>query len=314
MANHNLPTVTSGYLNFVSELNGRLVDCAAAFDPAFVTVTNPPVNTVRFSSAANAWQRWNGTAWVALATTYAISISGNAATATNVAYSGLTGTVPTWNQNTTGNAATATTATNATTAANGVSPGAVIAFARNTAPTGFLKANGALVDRTTFAALFAAIGTTFGGGDGVTTFGLPDMRGEFIRGWDDGRGADSGRGFGSAQAGANASHAHGASSGLVSNDHSHSGSTNAPSLVGRIDTRQSGFASASGIASGVSLTTCFDGGSGYSGFNSASINATHSHSFSTGGISANHNHAITVNADGSEARPRNIALLYCIKF
>jgi hypothetical protein len=108
MANHNLPTVTSGYLNFVSELNGRLVDGAAAFDPAFVTVTNPPTNTVRFSSAANLWQRWNGTAWVALATTYAISISGNAATATNVAFSGLTGTVPTWNQNTTGNAATVT--------------------------------------------------------------------------------------------------------------------------------------------------------------------------------------------------------------
>jgi hypothetical protein len=80
MANHNLPTVTSGYLNFVSELNGRLVDSAAAFDPAFVTVTNPPVNTVRFSSAAKTWQRWNGTAWVALATTYAI----NAATATNL--------------------------------------------------------------------------------------------------------------------------------------------------------------------------------------------------------------------------------------
>lgn len=44
------------------------------------------------------------------------SISGNAATATNVPYSGLTGTVPTWNQNTTGNAATATLATSATSA------------------------------------------------------------------------------------------------------------------------------------------------------------------------------------------------------
>ena len=48
--------------------------------------------------------------------TAGISISGNAATATNVAYTGLTGVVPTWNQSTTGNAATATTATTATTA------------------------------------------------------------------------------------------------------------------------------------------------------------------------------------------------------
>jgi phage-related tail fiber protein len=72
-------------------------------------------------------------------------------------------------------------------------------FARNTAPTGFLKANGALVSRTTYAALFASIGTTFGAGDGSTTFALPDMRGEFPRGWDDGRGVDSGRAFGSAQ-------------------------------------------------------------------------------------------------------------------
>jgi hypothetical protein len=55
--------------------------------------------------------------------------SGNAATATNVAYSGLTGTVPTWNQNTTGNAATATTATTATTAQSAAS---ITATANNT--------------------------------------------------------------------------------------------------------------------------------------------------------------------------------------
>ena len=77
--------------------------------------------------------------------------------------------------------------------------GSVIYFAANTAPTGYLKANGANVSRTTYAALFAAIGTTFGSGDGSTTFGLPDLRGEFLRGWDDGRGVDSGRVFGSAQ-------------------------------------------------------------------------------------------------------------------
>lgn len=61
-------------------------------------------------------------------------------------------------------------------------------FAGSSAPSGYLKANGALVSRTTYATLFAAIGTTFGAGDGSTTFALPDLRGEFLRGWDDGRG------------------------------------------------------------------------------------------------------------------------------
>ena len=77
--------------------------------------------------------------------------------------------------------------------------GAVMYFAGQTAPTGWLKANGAAVSRTTYAALFAAIGTTYGAGDGRSTFNLPDLRGEFIRGWDDGRGVDTGRVFGSAQ-------------------------------------------------------------------------------------------------------------------
>jgi microcystin-dependent protein len=83
---------------------------------------------------------------------------------------------------------------------SGVPSGAVAYFGMSTAPTGWLKANGATVSRTTYAALFAAIGTTFGAGDGSTTFGLPDLRGEFIRSWDDGRGVDTGRVFGSSQA------------------------------------------------------------------------------------------------------------------
>jgi len=78
-------------------------------------------------------------------------------------------------------------------------PGQVAAFAMSAAPSGWLKANGAAISRTTYAALFAAIGTTFGIGDGSTTFNLPDLRGEFLRGWDNGRGADNGRAFGSFQ-------------------------------------------------------------------------------------------------------------------
>jgi phage-related tail fiber protein len=86
--------------------------------------------------------------------------------------------------------------------------GAVAFFGLNTAPAGWLKANGALVSRTTYASLFAVIGTTYGAGDGSTTFALPDMRGEFPRGWDDGRAVDSGRSIGTAQLDAFQGHWH----------------------------------------------------------------------------------------------------------
>ena len=90
-----------------------------------------------------------------------------------------------------------------------VPSGTVLYFAGRTAPAGWLKANGAAVSRTAYAALFAAIGTTYGAGDGRSTFNLPDLRGEFLRGWDDGRGVDPGRGFGFGQADAMRQHYHG---------------------------------------------------------------------------------------------------------
>lgn len=96
----------------------------------------------------------------------------------------------------------------------GGTTGQMAYFAMNTAPTGWLKANGAAVSRTTYAALFAAIGTTFGAGDGSTTFLLPDQRGEVMRGFDDGRGVDAGRVFGSWQADEFRSHSH-AESGYI---------------------------------------------------------------------------------------------------
>lgn len=60
---------------------------------------------------------------------------------------------------------------------------AVIVYtAEATAPDGWLLCDGAAVSRTTYAALFAAIGTTFGAGDGSTTFNLPDASDRFIIG------------------------------------------------------------------------------------------------------------------------------------
>jgi phage-related tail fiber protein len=91
----------------------------------------------------------------------------------------------------------------------GVPSGTVSWFAAATPPTGYLKANGAAVSRATYSDLFAVIGTTYGSGDGSTTFNLPDLRGQFLRGWDDGRGVDPARVFGSSQLDAFQGHFHG---------------------------------------------------------------------------------------------------------
>jgi microcystin-dependent protein len=79
----------------------------------------------------------------------------------------------------------------------------------SSAPAGYIKANGAAVSRTTYSALFTAISTTFGAGDGTTTFNVPDLRGQFLRSWADGSTTyDSGRTLGSTQADDFKSHAH----------------------------------------------------------------------------------------------------------
>ena len=112
----------------------------------------------------------------------------------------------------------------------GIAAGMIGYFAQATPPTGWLKANGAALSRTTYAALFAAIGTTHGVGDGSTTFNLPDLRGEFVRGWDDGAGVDPGRTLGSAQLDAFEDHEHGTSGQLLEN----SGTSGMPGTSGRI--------------------------------------------------------------------------------
>jgi|GEM_PF-5117927 len=94
-------------------------------------------------------------------------------------------------------------------------------FAGAAAPSGYLKCNGAAVSRAVYAALFAAIGIRYGTGDGSTTFNLPDLRGEFIRGLDDGRGIDSGRALGTLQEDDFKSHDH-AGSLSPAPDHIHS--------------------------------------------------------------------------------------------
>ena len=90
----------------------------------------------------------------------------------------------------------------------GVPTGSVFTMATTTVPSGYLECDGAAVSRTTYADLFAAIGTTWGAGNGSSTFNVPDLRGEFVRGWDNGRGVDDSRTFGSFQADEFRSHTH----------------------------------------------------------------------------------------------------------
>lgn len=82
-----------------------------------------------------------------------------------------------------------------------VPAGAVMDFAMQAAPVGWVEAMGQVVNRAgTYAALFAAIGTTYNvGGETGSQFRLPDFRGKFRRGWDHGRGVDPARAFASNQ-------------------------------------------------------------------------------------------------------------------
>lgn len=139
-----------------------------------------------------------------------------------------------------------------------VPSGAIMPFAMNAAPTGWLAADGAAVNRTTFASLFAAIGTTYGDGDGSTTFNLPDLRGYFVRGSGTNADGTASAAFGTKQADEFKSHSH--------------------TTVGRYMSIDGGEAS-------------FNfGGSGQYPYRN-DINST----------------------GGDETRPKNIAMLYCIK-
>ncbi|WP_417814782.1 phage tail protein [Thalassospira alkalitolerans] len=82
---------------------------------------------------------------------------------------------------------------------SGAEIGSVTAFAMPTPPEGWLVCDGSAVSRADYADLYAAIGTVWGDGDEIATFNLPDLRGEFIRGFDAGRGVDVDRMFASQQ-------------------------------------------------------------------------------------------------------------------
>lgn len=143
--------------------------------------------------------------------------------------------------------------------------GAVMAFPTGIVPPGFLELDGSVQSIATYPDLAAYLSTKFNKGDeGTGNFRLPESRGEFLRGWDHGRGTDVGRGIGSWQADDNKAHAH---------------------TYTRIPVfGNTGGANAAGIVA--------DNGTQTGSSNFASYMNT---------------------SGGSEARPRNLAVMWCIK-
>ena len=62
------------------------------------------------------------------------------------------------------------------TGIEGIPTATIVPWSSSSVPTGFLECNGAAVSRSTYSALFAIVGTTYGAGDGASTFNLPDLQ------------------------------------------------------------------------------------------------------------------------------------------
>lgn len=202
-------------------------------------------------------------------------------------------------------------------AASGVgwAPGDVKATAKAAADAGWLLCYGQAVSRTTYAALYAAIGTTYGVGDGSTTFNVPDLRGRVIAGQDDMGGSSANRltgvtgsvdgdtlgGTGGAEThtlttAELAAHAHTQqgtfTSGPESANHTHGG------FAARQDGGSADYSTGGGGSAGSSQVT------------------------NTGGVSANHAHDTTISGSttsaGSDSAHNNvqptIILNYVIKY
>ena len=169
----------------------------------------------------------------------------------------------------------------------GTPAGAIQGFMRTTAPSGWLVCDGSAVSRTTYATLFGIIDEWFGNGDGVTTFNLPDLRGYFLRGWDNTAGNDPDAASRTDRGDGTGGDVIGSQQADEVKDHDHGGSTSTDGA----HTHAGGFS-----ASGNDYLEGTPGGS-----------------TANTGSSGSHSHTISGNG-GSESRPININVLYCIKF
>lgn len=226
-------------------------------------------------------------------------------------------------------------------ALSGALVGSIGFEARATARAGFLKLNGALLNRADYPALWAyaqASGNlvteadwnannwgAFSTGDGVSTFRIPEFRGEFIRCFDDGRGVDASRKIGSYQADLIGTHSHAATAAAIG-DHAHTAySDNQGNHAHSI--ADGGHAHAVAIGRVGVVAVSYGQGNGPYNMGSADVygtsgsgtgigiyaNGLHAHNISMN-AAGGHTHAITVaSAGGIESRPRNVAVLAMIR-
>ena len=177
--------------------------------------------------------------------------------------------------------------------------GMIGTFAGLNAPTGWLKANGAQVAKEAYPALYAAVGdlyTPAGQSPAAGSFFLPDLRGMFPRFWDDGRGNDAGRTIGSNQGDQLAAHAHGGRT-SEAGDHAHDSSFG----EGNKHTAAAPYGMSPHRPGNRNAGS--SGGIDYDNYAwQTSTDGRHGHDFTTG-VSG-----------GNETRPKNVALLACIKY
>lgn len=216
--------------------------------------------------------------------------------------------------------------------------GVVQVHSGDTPPDGWLLCEGGVVSQTTYAALYAIVGSTFNtGGEGVGNFRLPDIRGKFIRGLDGGRGVDSGRSLGNTQSGQRGGHTHAAGTIAITASptaapHNHAmtvPSVNMPhthtrtEVVGVPSNRAPGTPQ---TRTNIVRTVTWP----YTPLSPSVSNAPHTHPFTLAAGAAPHSHTMSgsLASDGApsdplapthpapfrgEVRPRNFSLKYIIK-
>lgn len=198
----------------------------------------------------------------------------------------------------------------------GIPTGVIVPYAANSAPSGWVICDGSLYGRTALdpspqVNLFGVIGTTYGFTT-ISNFAVPDLRGMFVRGFDNGRGLDPLRVFGTDQTFAVESHNHSGTTGVQSVGHTHPFSGTTVSAGSHTHTQNIQVGNAGG-----------GGALAVSNLINNEINSTriaiqaagaHTHTFSgtTGAVSADHTHSIPSYGQ-TETRPRNVAMNYIIK-
>ncbi len=222
--------------------------------------------------------------------------------------------------------------------------GAIFAFPFASPPTGYLICDGQAVSRTTYPTLFALLGTTYGAGDGSTTFNLPNYNGQFLRGWDGGQGVDPdaatrmdrgdgvmGDVVGTKQGNQTLAHCHAVNPPSTSTNTTgaHAHSVDPPSTsTSTAGNHRHSWTYIEGNNDNGDATGWFDSSPSVTNQGTKTIYTNyagnHSHAVNiaafNSGTAGNHSHAVDIpqfdsaSHGGSETRPTNVSVLWCIKY